>query len=285
MGEIRPLNTITINELYTAWEDAFGEYIVQISKAELEQMLHRRSYDAVLSFGYFDEGRLVSFILNGIGEFRGQKTAYDTGTGTVKSHRKKGLASALFNAAVPHLKQAGVKQYLLEVLQDNAGAISIYKKLGFEVAREFAYYIIHKNDVGVKQKSILQNFEIKPLRIGTINKLTEMVDFELSWQNNNTALLQNPDDFVCMGVYDGDTVVGYGIIEPDRGDLPQLAVDKQYRRQDIGATFFSELIKHVKLDTIKLINIDISCESVSRFLAYHTIEISGKQFEMIKQLV
>ena len=97
MGEIRPLNTITINELYTAWEDAFGEYIVQISKAELEQMLHRRSYDAALSFGYFDDGRLVSFILNGIGEFRGQKTAYDTGTGTVKSHRKKGLASALFN--------------------------------------------------------------------------------------------------------------------------------------------------------------------------------------------
>lgn len=280
--EIRPLNTITIDELYTAWQDAFGKYILQINKAELAQMLHRRSYNAALSFGYFDDDRLVSFILNGIGDFKGQKTAYDTGTGTVESHRKKGLASALFTAAVSHLEQVGVKQYLLEVLQDNSGAVSIYKKLGFNVAREFTYYII--NDKPTITANLTGNYALKELPLNSILEFTNGYDFEPSWQNNTAALLKAPKDFVCIGAYSNNALIGYGIIEPNKGDLPQLAVSKNYRRQGIGTAIFSELIKHTSQKAIKLINIAATCQSVKHFLAYHHIEISGKQYEMVKQL-
>ena len=282
MGEIKPLNTITIDELYTAWQDAFSEYIVQIDKAELEKMLHRRSYDASLSFGYFDNNRLVSFILNGIGEFRGQKTAYDTGTGTVKSHRKQGLVGTIFNKALPYLKQEGVQQCLLEVLQNNTTAISVYQKLGFNISREFNYYIVDP------KTEIIANFEddyeLKELPLETILNHTHWYDFEPSWQNNNTALLQNPNDFVLLAACKNNTVYGYGVVEVKSGDIPQLVVDKQYRREGIGIVIFAELLKKTPLNKIKILNTETTCAGVKAFFEYIGWSVSGKQYEMIKQL-
>ena len=81
--------------------------------------------------------KIVAFTLNGIGYFNRIPTAYDTGTGTLKNYRGKGLATKIFEYSIPYLKSANVKQYLLEVLQYNTKAVSVYRKLGFEVIREF----------------------------------------------------------------------------------------------------------------------------------------------------
>jgi len=51
------------------------------------------------------------------------------------------LATKIFEYSIPFLKKANVSQYLLEVLQHNTKAVSVYKKIGFEVSREFNYFI------------------------------------------------------------------------------------------------------------------------------------------------
>lgn len=51
-------------------------------------MLIRRGYESRLSFAAFADGEIVAFTLNGVGQFNGIPTAYDTGTGTVKDYRK-----------------------------------------------------------------------------------------------------------------------------------------------------------------------------------------------------
>lgn len=67
-------------------------------------------------------------------------TAYDTGTGTLKEYRGTGLGTEIFRHSMPHLRRAGVGQYLLEVLQYNTRAVSVYRNLGFETVREFNYF-------------------------------------------------------------------------------------------------------------------------------------------------
>lgn len=282
MGEVKPLTGIGIDELYLAWEDAFQDYPVQISKEDLESMLFRRSYNAALSFGYFDEGKLVSFILNGIGDYNQLKTAYDSGTGTIKSHQKRGLATALFNASIPYLKQAGVQQYLLEVLKQNEAAISVYKKLGFEVSRVFDYYFIYNQDVAKKEVALPQGFEFREIEMSALNGLDYMHDFAPSWQNSTVALNRKTDGFTGLGVFSGDTIVGYGVIEPERGDLSQMAIAKPYRQKGIGTVLFYKLLTLSKHERVKVLNCDNSCTSVSGFFAHHNIEVKGQQFEMIK---
>jgi GNAT superfamily N-acetyltransferase len=73
-------------------------------------------------FAAFDSNEIVSFTLNGIGNFNGIPTAYDTGT--LKEYRGKGLATQIFEYSIPYLKEMNIQQYLLEVLQHNTKAVS-----------------------------------------------------------------------------------------------------------------------------------------------------------------
>ncbi len=53
------------------------------------------------------------------------------GMGVLKSHRKKGLGTALLNAVLEHAQKIGLEKVELNVYPDNLGAIALYKKFGF----------------------------------------------------------------------------------------------------------------------------------------------------------
>ena len=125
MIEIRSLEHLEPDQLFVAFSKAFEDYEMQLEKHELETMLQRRGFDPSMSFGAFDQDQLVAFTFNGTGKYEGVDTAYDTGTGTIKEYRGKGLARRIFLHSIPTLKKAGIKQYLLEVLQHNEGAVGI----------------------------------------------------------------------------------------------------------------------------------------------------------------
>lgn len=58
-----------------------------------------------------------------------------------RAHRRHGLASALLDAVVAAAREAGADRLLLEVREDNAGALSFYAARGFvEVDRRRRYY-------------------------------------------------------------------------------------------------------------------------------------------------
>ena len=133
--EIRSLADTDFDTLYEAFALSFADYEIHPGREELRKMLRRRGFAPELSFAAFDDGRIAAFTLNGIGDFDGLRTAYDTGTATLPDYRAQGLATRIFEHSLPHLRAAGVRQYLLEVLQHNAKAISVYRKLGFETTR------------------------------------------------------------------------------------------------------------------------------------------------------
>jgi ribosomal protein S18 acetylase RimI-like enzyme len=140
MLTIHSLENVSDDLLYEAFRDAFKDYEIQLNKREFLRLLHRRGFMPQLSFGAFDGDHLVAFTFNGTGPFTDRPTAYDTGTGTLEAYRGKGLAGRIFNHSIPHLKRAGISRYLLEVLQHNESAVSLYRKLGFRVSREFNYF-------------------------------------------------------------------------------------------------------------------------------------------------
>lgn len=57
------------------------------------------------------------------------------------------MATEVFKYSIPYLKETGIKQYLLEVLQHNTKAVSVYRNLGFEVIREFNYFMAENEEV------------------------------------------------------------------------------------------------------------------------------------------
>lgn len=143
MIEIRTLKNIGIDTIHSSFSKAFSDYEepFDMTVQQLQYMIERRGFRSELSFGAFDRDELVGFTLNGIGIWKGELTAYDTGTGIVKGYRKQGIATRIFEESLPILKQHQVTQYLLEVIKTNTKAFDLYKKAGFEVVREFDYFV------------------------------------------------------------------------------------------------------------------------------------------------
>jgi ribosomal protein S18 acetylase RimI-like enzyme len=281
---IKSLGKTDFETLFTAFNAAFRDYEMQVNKHELSVMLQRRGFNAELSYGAFEDEKLVSFTFNGTGFFNSIKTAYDTGTGTLEEYRGKGLATQIFEYSLPFLKESGIRQYLLEVLQHNNKAINVYKKLGFNVSREFSYFVQDADKVLVSAHVLPSKYKIREIDLSRKEEMILSCDFFPSWQNSFEAILRRPDDFVMRGVYDDTRLAGYGILDPNSGDITQIAVSHDYRQQGIGSAIFNELLKVNKFRTVKAVNAEISCASMKLFFESKNFPEKGKQFEMIRAL-
>lgn len=71
------LDNCSFEVLFDAFNTAFADYDApSINFLELKQMWERRGMNAKLSFSAFDDGKLASFTLTGIGIWNGLCTAY-----------------------------------------------------------------------------------------------------------------------------------------------------------------------------------------------------------------
>lgn len=282
--EIKSLGNTDFDAVFEAFDRAFADYEVRLNKEQLRTMLRRRGFDPTLSFAAFDEGRIVAFTLNGTGGFDGTPTAYDTGTGTLKAYRGQGLAAQILEHSLPHLRSAGIRQYLLEVLQHNTGAVSVYRKLGFKTVREFDYGM-QENAAVVFPAGIPDiSHVIRPFDLVRFVPPAAFWDFAPSWQNSSEAVQRAAGDFIGLGAYADGKLAGYCIFEPASGDITQIAVDRQYRRRGFATLLLHESLRLNEYPAVKAINTDTACRSMAGFLEARNIGAKGRQFEMIRQI-
>lgn len=284
MENIKSLKNESFESLFSSFNQAFADYEMQVNKHELQVMLSRRGFVPELSFGAFDNDRLVSFTFNGIGLYNGIRTAYDTGTGTLKDYRGRGLATKVFVSSIPSLKDAGISQYLLEVLQHNTKAYNVYKNIGFEVTREFNYFVQSMDSLILNSKVIPEKYKMQTIGLEYQDQMMAFWDFQPSWQNSFESITRRIKDFTIIGVFNNKSLIGFCIFEPTSGDITQIAVAKAYRRQGIASGLLKEMVKLNKNGNIKAINTEIGFIAVDKFFEANGIMLAGTQFEMIKQL-
>ena len=186
--------------------------------------------------------------------------------------------------SLPYLERAGVTQYLLEVLQHNTKAVSVYRKLGFEVTREFNYFRQTSSSVSIPQRVLSPSYRIDESGYGQSDNFKRFRDFNPSWQNSFESIARRKDDFKVFCAYKGDIIVGYIIFEPGSGDITQIAVDKSHRRRGLATALLATALECNRHTSVKLINAEVSCVSITAFLDSCGIPLQGKQFEMIKKL-
>ena len=219
--EIKSLEKTDFATLFKAFSTAFADYDIQLNAEELKTMWKRRGFNPSLSFAAFEGKDIVSFTLNGVGKFNGQKTAYDTGTGTVKEYRKDGLATKVFEHSIPFLKEASITHYLLEVLQHNSKAVSVYQKIGFEVTRELNYFVWANNEI---RNEIKNPCSVEKIDIEKHPVVSAFWDFYPTWQNSFESINRAKEDFISFGAFVDKKLIGYCVFEPNSGDITQIAV-------------------------------------------------------------
>ena len=279
---IKNLEHTDFETLFHGFEKAFADYEIHFEKEEVRSMLKRRGYNPQLSFAAFDNGKIVAFTLNGTGTFNGVPTAYDTGTGTVKQYRGQHIARRIFTHSLPFLKEAGVSQYLLEVLQNNQKAIGVYRRMNFEVTREldcFRQTIEH-----IDYRKVNTDCGIEQVDTNSIREAQLYCDFTPSWQNSFESIERGISELTCLGAFLDGKMVGYCVFDIHTGDLTQIAVSSKYRRKGIASRLLQEAIARLKTDFIKVLNISSDNPTMCAFLKNNNIPLASKQFEMILPL-
>lgn len=279
--EIQCLDKYSLNEILDAFESAFSDYAVKFNRDELAAMWQRRGLSLGMSFGAVDNGRIVSFILNGVGEYGGVKCCYDCGTGTAPEYRGQGLAAAVFDYSIPHLAQAGYKAYLLEVLKDNAPAIALYRKAGFDVRADYDCY-----------KSLVSNLEltkecavdtaVQDIPVEDMNGLFEFADFEPSWQNSPQSLFRGRDGLIFKGAFVKNELAGGIAFDPKTGDIAALIVKNSLRRRGIARKLLREALVFAEISGVKVLNVDVNSASTEAFLEKIGFEKGLSQYAMMK---
>lgn len=259
------LENIGIETLHETFLNAFSDYQVKMNLPlfKFQHMLQRRGYVPKVSIGAFNNETLVGFVLNGVRNWDGKLTAYDTGTGIIEAYRKQGITSNMLLNVRQLFRQMGVEQYLLEVIQSNTSALQLYKKQGFKILRDFQCFHLDKNKYNPITTYKVEHVDM--INPNDWRELTEFWDFVPSWQNSIDSINAVSDSFIYSIVHLDDNIVGYGVIDKKTGDIPQIAVNKNYRRKGIAKSIITDLMKNTESYNINVINVDGRSKSMKDF--------------------
>ena len=268
----------------SGFEDAFSGYAVDFDRRELIDMFQRRGFDPEVSFGAFDDGTLVSFILTGLGRYDGIPTAYDCATGTNPAYRGQRLAATLFDSVVARLQERGIRQYLLEVLSENDSAIELYRRKGFTVAAEYDCFRIVSGDLVCSGKEIEGDFEIRRFETESLGATETFCDFSPSWQNSLGSLMRGAAGLSRWGAYVSGNLIGCCVHDPVTGDVARIAVAPGFRRRGIASALMKKALSESVSATAKVLNIPVSDKTLHPFLTSLGFCLGLSQYGMSLQL-
>lgn len=281
MVDYRTLEGTEIEVIHESFVSAFSDYSVKIDMplSKFQNMLKRRGFVPKISMGAFKDGKLIGFILNCLRDWDGVPTAYDNGTGVIPEYRKQGITKNLFNRLLDVLKDKNISRYLLEVIQSNTPAFNLYKSQGFEITRSFICYRVERDKINLPENCSIE--VIEDVRELDWELLSSFWDSNPSWQNSVDSILAVHETFLAVIARADNNITGYGIVEKNTGDIPQLAVDKKYRQKGIAKSIVSGLAQSVNTKGLGVINVDEHCDSLCVFLAKCGLCEYVRQYEMI----
>lgn len=275
------LENIEMEQLYKAFLVCFDDYIVNINLPydEFLRMIKRRNYHPQLSIAVFDDNKIVGFILNGYRIIENEPTLYDIATAVSQDYRKQGIMTNMLQLIRVKAAEKDVKYYTLEVIQENITAYDLYVKQGFSVARSFVCFTIEKENLRGTMK-----YEVVQIDRLNWEEMTSFWDFTPSWQNAIASIQIDQEHLSLFIVRKEAQVIGYCVVDCMKSEIMQFAVDHHYRKCGVGTSLFIHVSALVESNTIRIINVDESNQSVLSFLEKIGFTEMMKQYEMIMNI-
>lgn len=282
--DCRFLSDEHFGQLYTTFIEAFSDYVYPfaLTEAQFRNHINLNAVDLSRTAGCFSGDRLVGFSLNGFGNWEGQPTVYDAGTGVIPSMRRRGISEAMFEMMLPVFKERSISQSLLEVITNNGGAIRLYEKLGFSTVRELA---LLQCDGKVKPAVSAADVTIREITDPDWKLLTSFWDGRPSWQNSVEAVNRSLPLKRILGAFQDSVCVGYIVFSSSFGRVAQMAVDTAHRNRGIGTALLNAMQGETTSGySLQLINVDRSLTNAIAFFRNRGFYERLTQFEMLKPL-
>ena len=192
------------SELTALWNRAYENYFVPIAFTEplFERHLRRAGADLALSRVLAIDGALHGISLVG----RRQERAYLAGFGIAGAQRGRGLAKALLETQCSTLADAGMREVVLEVIEQNPARM-LYRKGGFVETRPLAVL-----EGTLSQGRAFAGIALDSAALASAHALCN-AGTRPTWRREIPTVLGAVDaeGAVALGVQRGVEIVGYAV--------------------------------------------------------------------------
>src|SRR6266852_1379392 len=246
-----------------AFNDAFSDYDIpaKYTTDYLTNLVIRRGYRPDLAVCAFDGERLVGFVFNGLDG----DAAYNSGTGVVISHRRRGIARQLMEQSIRTLP---VKKYILEAIETNERAAALYRDLGFIETRRLQCWAYTAS----------ARTSMSELANADLDRIRSWCDVAPTWQNDVRSIRRAREPYNVLGNEESAAVMF-----PSNADVAILAVDPSARRRGHGRRLLDALATRANLP-LRIINVDDRDAGIAAFLEQCGARRTVRQIEMVKRL-
>ncbi|TXN35220.1 GNAT family N-acetyltransferase [Flagellimonas hymeniacidonis] len=268
--EIRSLENVKFELIIECFLNAFKGYFVEMPTAPdyYRKRWHAGKVDYGLSFGMFDDDKLIGFIINAIDQRNNKLVAHNTGTGVLPSSRGKHLVDALYDHALPLLREKGIQRCTLEVITKNIPALKVYKRIGFEVIKNYKCYNGKINN-GIDSAS----FILKKVAFDFFD-WKKIDQKQYSWDNQMETLKNGAFEFYA--VFRESALESYFVIDHSNAYLGQFDV---FTDAKDGWERLFTAIGQIS-NTIRINNVDTSRNDKINFLNHIGLKNTIDQYEM-----
>ena len=206
------------------------------------------------------------------------------------SHRRKGIATALFGRAARHAQAAGVGRIQVSIAEKNSGARQLCTRLGLQFTRYFYGYRLNLR-VARLPEIRTGEYMYRSLRPGEEDRLTAIQNraFAGTWGfNPNTreeisyrvhSSTCSPQDVIM--VYRQDCPIAYcwtrilretgGAEGMSRGEIHMLGVDPDFRNQSIGKNVLLAGLFHLEEKGVDLVELTADSEMPAALALYESV--------------
>lgn len=266
--EIKSLDRTNREIIFEAFWEAFKNYVIPL---DFNREVHLRRWetsgvDFSLSFGAFDQEKLIAFILHvPVGD-----EVFNFGTGVIPSHRGQGLIEKIYQKASPTLQK--FSKVKLEVIKENHRALSLYKKMGFEIKRELLSFQGELNICcGTSGE---YQYNVAPLKYSM--EMENMRAFLPATESCKEVLIKASENHELHELRRGSTLVAYAIYTPFNASIKELGAIPPIERH------FDQLLLYMKLggQKIRIMNVEESARPVIQYLTSKGMNNFVTQFEM-----
>lgn len=279
--KITNLKDTPLSEITRCFNEAFSDYFVQFSVNEhyLKQrwITGRVRYD--LSFGYFVDGILRGFIINGIDQRDGVLNAHNCATGIEPAYRGQGILGEIYAIAIDQLKKEGVSFSTLEVISINKKAIRAYEKAGFRLRAPLLHCY---KGIGKLKKEAPDNVSIQQVLNPDFPFYTSCFDTNPSWEMSEAAILATNADFEFWEIQRQEKKLGYLIYSPNADLILQFGVHPSERRKGYAQMLFSRFCQ--AHNPIRVNNVPATSVNTVQFLEGLGLANNIDQYEMERRL-
>jgi ribosomal protein S18 acetylase RimI-like enzyme len=185
--DIKRLSDCSLTDAVNIWNEGFKGYFVDVTLTT-EGYLKRLQNEGLSqshSLIAYCEGKPAGFLLSGI-RYQGEtKVAWNGGTGVSPEFRKSGVGKVLVQAALDVYKTEVVALATLEAISNNAPAISLYQKFGYEVVDRLIF-LRHEG----RLDSFVRNDDpkyfvrsVSPASVGELDFYHHSAPWQAQWQS------------------------------------------------------------------------------------------------------